>query len=100
MQQLCKSMGRYEDLAASKIRQSLGCSNDEGKLRGGTGRRASLLAMSECILCLDQAADLYGQVGQAPHLTAACDLWDAPWVGSIKDPGGGGVCGSSGSAVI
>jgi len=78
-QQLCKSMGRYEDLAGLNIRKSLRGTNDEGKLRGGTGRRVNALAMSECVHCLEQAADLYGQVSAAESGLGSCPFGSICW---------------------
>lgn len=62
MEQICMAMGKYESIAALRIRQSLLKTNDDEKLRGGTGRRVNAVMLADSIHYLDQAADLFAQV--------------------------------------
>lgn len=62
MEQLCLAMGRYENIAALRVQQSLNRTNSDEKLRGGTGRKVSAVMMSDSIFYLEQASDLYAQV--------------------------------------
>lgn len=62
MEQICMAMGKYESIAALRIRQSLRKTNDDEKLRGGTGRRVNAVMMADSVHFLEQAADLFAQV--------------------------------------
>lgn len=62
MQKICKATGKYESLAALRVQQSLVKTNDDEKLRGGPGRRANAVMMSDAVHFLEVAADYFGQV--------------------------------------
>lgn len=55
-------MGRFEDIAFLRIKQSLQETNDEERIRGGTGRRLKPVPMADSIHYLGQAADLFARV--------------------------------------
>ena len=62
MEQICMAMSKFENIAALRIRQSLRKTNDDDKLRGGSGRRANAVMVADAVHYLDQAADFYAQV--------------------------------------
>ena len=72
MEKVCMAMGKYDSIAALRIRQSLRKTNDNEKLRGGPGRRVNAVMLTDSVHHLEQAADLFAQVAFSPS-SASCE---------------------------
>ena len=62
MQKVCTQLGRYEDLATVRLKQSIEKTNNVETWRDAGTRRVNTVNMDASIALAEQAAQLYGQV--------------------------------------
>ena len=62
MQKVCNQLGRYEDLAVARVKQSLSQTNQVESWRDSGTRRVNSVKMDSAVALMEQASHLYGQV--------------------------------------